>query len=766
MVNSQKYRALRFICSITIVVFMFWGCNPTRHIPADKYLLNTSRIQIDNKKINLQELESNIRQKANKRILGLRFHLWLYNISNIKKETGIHKFLRKTGEEPVIWDPVATAQSVNLLRRYLDRRGYYNAMIFDTIIFKKQKANVLYKIRTNAPYTIRNIKYAIEDTAIQRIVLPDTINSLFKRGQIYDQDILGTERIRIEYWLRDRGYYNFTRYFIYYDADTSLNRKQVDLVLNIQNNEIKQPNGQSIFAPHKIYKIKQVTIRTEPDKTLLTKDLSSELRQDTVNKFGIRFIYQNNNWVKPNIIQQSNFIAPDNIFRISDVENTKKHLSSLGVFRTVNTNQFTELPSNDSSQFNYLNAEIHLSPLDIQSYTWELEGTNSSGNFGGALSLIYEHRSLFGNAENLNLRLKGALESVSKSGIIYKAVEYGTEATVKIPKFLIPFNSMGFKKKYNPQTNITFAYNYKKSPDLTSTVANASFGYSWKGNRYLTHIVNPLDLSLVNIQSISDYLKGRIANTYLVNSYIDHVVSATSYSLVFNNQNLKKAGNYQYLRWNLESSGNLLTLYNKLFSPSKSDTSYYTLFKIRYSQFAKTDVDCRLYTVINNDNSLVYRFFAGVAYPYGNARSIPFEKQYFSGGANSVRGWPVRTLGPGSFRDTIYSQGDIKLEANIEYRFKLISVLEGALFTDVGNVWAIFKDSHRPGAEFLLDKFYKDLAVGSGLGLRLNFGFALLRFDLGAKVYNPMRRYNRWIFNNGGLTMNNLALSMAIGYPF
>jgi outer membrane protein assembly factor BamA len=301
-------------------------------------------------------------------------------------------------------------------------------------------------------------------------------------------------------------------------------------------------------------------------------------------------------------------------------------------------------------------------------------------------------------------------------------------------------------------------------------MANLAFGYSWKQGRYINHQINLMEMNLVYLPFQSDAFRDSIKGTYLEYSYTNHLVPVTSYTWQFNNQNIKKNQDFIFARINVESAGNIITAINSLIG-TKQDSLHYKLFGIRYSQYLKADIDFRFYQVLNAGSMMVYRIFVGAAYPYGNAIAIPFEKLYFSGGANSIRGWQARTIGPGSYKNlkSIYpnSTGDIKLEVNIEYRFKLFWVLEGALFTDVGNIWAITKADQREGALFKMNKFYKDLAIGSGLGFRFDFKFFLFRIDLGMKMRDPsLDAGKKWIFSQKKILASDFALNIAIAYPF
>jgi outer membrane protein assembly factor BamA len=763
----------REITVITLFFILLFGCKPTKYVPEDKYLVNKVKVDVDNKHIKYQDLKSYIRQKPNKRILSLRFHLGLYNLSNINKKTGMSKYLQSVGEAPVIWDQFATDRDIKQLKIFLMNKGYFDANVFDTLDFKDHKVDITFRVQANKPLIVRSIKYAFEDTSLQQYVLADTLNSQLKRGDIFDKYIIDNERIRIESLLRNNGYFYFSRDYVRYDVDSTSNLG--DVTVNILN-RVRTSDNQSL--PFYKYRINQVTISTQPEQGFQqAKQLEKPL--DSVLNNGIKFIYYKGFWVKPNIIQQSNYILPGTLYRIYDVEETRNHLSSLNVFGAPNI-QFTRTSANDSSDVRLLDCLIQLSLSDsIQGFSWEVDGTNSSGNFGGALSLTYQHRSLFRNAENFNLKLRGATEAVRRTDISQyrNTLEYGVEASLKFPKFLLPFNSINFTKRYNPKTLFSTTYNYQRRPEYTYTVANMSFGYQWKGSKYVSHIVNPIEVNFVNLLDTTSKFNQEIKGTYLENMYNDHLVSVSNYSYIHNNQNIKKTSDFHIFRWNLESAGNLLNLINDWTGAKKTAEGYYQILGVRYSQYLKSDIEYRYFHIINESSKLAYRFFGGAAYPYGNAVAIPFEKRYFAGGANSIRGWQLKTLGPGSYLDTISkypnSTGDIKLEANVEYRFKLFWILEGAMFVDAGNIWSITRKDERPGAIFEWNKFYNDIAIGSGLGIRFCLPYFLFRFDFGMKTLNPSYQYGkRWIinrklnFHSHKGEPSDFAISFGINYPF
>jgi hypothetical protein len=412
--------------------------------------------------------------------------------------------------------------------------------------------------------------------------------------------------------------------------------------------------------------------------------------------------------------------------------------------------------------------------LSQQSFNIEVEGTNTAGNPGGALNLVYQHKNLFRGAELFSMKLKGAFEVIAQKDAKLQSIqEYGFETSLRLPKFLVPFlKTEGFIRNYNPTTTIVAAYNFQDMPIYSRRMANATFGYNWSGHSYRTHIVNPIQLNLVKMESIDTAFQKQIdASSYLANSYKNVMILGGNYSFIFNNQKIQKSRDYWFLRVNAEAAGNLLSVASRLAGVRKAEGSYIILGQ-PFAQYIRTDLDLRYNVILNDASSVVYRGFIGMGIPFGNSKAIPFVKQYFGGGANGIRAWQVRSLGPGSYvvPDTINfinQTADIKLEANVEYRFKLFWILEGALFLDAGNIWTFNEDVSRPGSMFRFKTFMNDIAVGTGTGFRFDFKFVTARLDIGMKLRDPsISGKSRWIPASREFVRNDFTFVLGIGYPF
>jgi hypothetical protein len=755
------------------------SCNPTKYISAEETLLNENHIKVNSDRIQKNSLMPYIKQQPNKKIFGARFHLGLYNLSNLKKQNWFHKWLREIGEEPVIFDPYTTVKSKDQIRSYVESKGYFDAIVSDTTTTAKQKTDVYYNIDLRPPYTIRNIYNEIADSNIKRLYLFDSMNCVIERGKPYDVDILQAERSRFERFVRDHGFYAFSGEHIFFRVDSTIGNRQVDIYYGIKKFMTVDETNKIDLVQHPIYKVENIYIYPEfIPKDALEGGESYLKSQDTTFRNGYYFISpKKNERIKYDLILQSLYLKPGATYNFTNAEQSQSHLLALKVYRLVNIN-YNDLRylTTPQSSVQDLICNIQLTPLSQQSYKVELEGTNSAGNIGGAVNLIYQHKNIFHGAQLFNMKLKGAIEALAQENTeLKKSQEYGLEASLRFPEFLLPFfKKEEFIKKYNPTTVVLAAINYQNLPFYERFMSNATFGYTWKASSYKEHQVYPFQFNVVNLLEIDSAYQASIdASSYLAYSYQDVLILGGRYSYIFSNQKINKSKDYWFMRVNAEASGNLLALIKNVSGAPQAEDGTYEFLRQPFAQYIKSDIDVRYNYRFNDAGSIVYRGFFGIGIPYGNSKAIPFEKQYFSGGSNGIRAWQVRTLGPGSFSPTdtvsfVNQTADIKLEANAEYRFKLFWILEGALFLDAGNIWTYRDDPARPGAQFKLNSFYKELAVGTGAGLRFDFSFVLGRIDFGMKLRDPsIASGSKWIIMNRSYDFwDDFALVIGIGYPF
>jgi hypothetical protein len=777
----SKLFHLGYYLSILFLIIAVSSCNPTKYVPEGESLLEENHVSVNKEGIKKADLLPYIKQKPNKRIFGTRFHLGLYNLSNIEKQKWPHKWLRDIGEEPIIYDPYSTAQSKIQIKSYVASKGYFDGKVTDTTETANKKSEVFYNVNLQTAYTIRRLHYEIADSNIKKLCYFDSLNCIIERGKPYDVDVLKTEQSRFERFVKDHGFYGFSGDHIYFRVDSTIGNRQVDIYYGIKNFAKLDAFNRISFVPHSIYRVRNIYINTNfVPRDALERGEAYFKSLDTTLYKGYYFISRKGKpEIKYDLIIRSLYLKPGSVYNATNTEQTQSHLLSMKVYRLVNI-YYTDLNLPDITNYSemMLDCNIQLTLLSQQSYKVELEGTNSAGNLGGALNLIYQHKNLFRGAELFSAKLKGAYEAYTQpDSSLSSAQEYGFETSLRLPKFLVPFlKTEAFIKKYNPSTTILASYNYQALPFYTRTIANATFGYNWKAGNYQEHIVNPLQFNLIKLPFIEPGFAARIdSSSYLAYSYKNVMILGGNYSFIFNNQKIKKSKDFWFLRINAETAGNMLGLAGKLVGAKKTDSTYNILGQ-PYAQYIRTDIDLRYNYILNDVSSVVYRAYFGIGIPYGNSKVIPFEKQYFGGGANGLRAWQVRSLGPGSYlRNTantfVNQTADIKLEANVEYRFKLFWILEGALFLDAGNIWTYRNDQARPGSQFRFNKFSKDIAVGTGTGFRFDFKFVIGRVDLGMKLRDPcdplLVNGSKWIFTRRPYNFrNDFAIVLGIGYPF
>ena len=709
-----------------------------------------------------------LKQRPNLKILGaLRFHLGLYNLSGKDQSKWINRWLRKIGEEPVIYDRTEKERSKTEIERYCKSKGYINAVVTDTIVFDKKKAWVKYKIKPHKPYRVRDSYIKSSDTQVLRKVMADSAKSLIKPGIIFDYDVFDKERERITKLLRSDGYYNFNKTDIQFVVDSNLLSQQVTDTLIIKPKSTQLPDGSVEIEDHKRYTINDIYIYVPPVNNGANTNQTDYINHlDTLDVNGYHFLINENPVIKPEIILHNTLFKKGDIYNSQKVERSHVLLSSIQLIRYVNI-RFEEVEIDDNPM---LNCFIQLSPNKSQSFSINLEGTNKSGNIGGAGIFSYQHRNLFKGAEVFDFRLRGARETQVglNSSLAFNSSEYGTETSLTYPRFLFPLLSDDFRDKIKSSTTLNLSYNFQQRPDYDRTIFKSIFGYDWKSSKRWSHSVDILDLNYVRVGNMTAAFTNYIDTLFLKFSYEDHVIHSINYDITFNSKASKNSRSSVFVRLGAEAAGNTLYAVNSLLS-QKDESGHYTLLNVPFSQYLKFDGEGVFNQYINAKNSLVYRGAFGVAYPYGNLNFLPFEKRYFAGGANSVRAWNVRALGPGTFSapsNAYYNQtGDLKLEANLEYRFKLFWVLEGAMFVDAGNTWTIRQVETQPGSIFKFDSFFKEIGVGYGLGTRFDFSFFVFRFDMGIKAYDPERiKAERWVKKPS--LRSDAAYHIAIGYPF
>ena len=693
-------------------------------------------------------------------------------------------FWQNIGEKPSIYDSTLSIKSLEQIRLYMQTKGFYESVVTYTEKERRHKMFVTYHIKAGTPIRLRDISFKIDDDTISKYVLKDTASSLIKTGGILDVNVLQDERTRISDALKQIGYYNFRKDYIEYTIDTLIGGHQADLVLEVL--PVTMENGKT--SKHRRFYVSNINVYPNYDATKELQDYDSyydNMRTYYSRGVGgsspVTFYYQPDTFrIKPRTIAKEIFVKSGELYNQRSVNDTYKHLSAFNVYKMVEVNFDDHTMSKDS-----LNCNIYLTPSKPQEFVYGIGATNSSGNIGASFTNSYRNKNIFNGAETFDLRYLMSFESQTsfngeQNAFALNTQEYGLESRLYFPRMLAPRFLRMWTREKTPRTNISILLNYRRRPDYTRSMINLNLNYQFADNKYLSSTVTPVRLSSIKISNADQAFLDWLDKLFIKDSYQDHFILGSGYSIVFNNQSSGKRS-YHYVKFNLSWAGNMLTLASRLLNREKNENGSYDapLMHTTYAQFVKTDIDYRHYLRTIGTNVLVFRAFAGVGIPYGNISFMPFTEQYFSGGANSLRAWQIRSVGPGSF-DNADAAGinakypnmtsDMKLEANLEYRFKLFWVVEGAWFFDAGNIWSINKDDKREGGDFDVKRFYKEIAVGSGLGLRLDFDFFLFRADFGLKLRDPsLKDGERWLAKNDHSFIfrgSNWAFCLGIGYPF
>lgn len=789
----MKYN--RFCLSIvtTAIIIILAACSATKHVPDGEYLLDRVSVDVtDRNDVSETELYNFLRQTPNHKVLGFaKLQLATYSLSGHDTTRWYNRWLRRVGQAPVIYDPDLTEASCRQLQLALVNSGYLDArVVADTVRHDgRKRIDVRYRIVAGEPHRIAAMNYNIADRAVRRIVMGDTADAIVKTGMLLDRNALDEERGRITRLLRNAGYYDFNREYINYTADTIAGSRLVGLTLNLHTPSEK-PGGHTALAAladslglsgvrHHRYDVRNVTfvLANQSDT------VGPGAVRDTVTYNGVKFVYGSDRYIRPKVLDEMCYIVAGKPYSAAAVERTYEALGRLSIIRYINIDM---QPVGADGDVGLLDATIYLARNKKMTASVELEGTNSEGDLGFGLGLTYQHRNLNHGSELLTTKLRGSYESLSGNfdGLINnRYTEFAGEVGITLPRFECPFLSKSFKQRRLASTEFTFSANYQERPEYTRIILGTAWKWKWQQQRadYLRRQTYDLiDINYVRLPRSTINFIDEIApsNPLLRYSYEDHFIMRMGYTYSRTNRRLPSATlnalavqpHVTSLRLSVEMAGNLLYGISNMIGQKKS-SGVYKIFGIQYAQYVKGEADFTYTRNFNTRNSLAMHVGAGIAYPYGNSSMVPFEKRFYAGGANGVRGWGVRTLGPGAYdaknsvTDFINQCGDIRLDLSIEYRAKLFWVLEGALFVDAGNIWTIKDYPNQPGGQFKFDKFYKQIAAAYGLGLRMDFTYFLLRLDLGFKAYNPAMNQERWpiIHPRWGRDAN---FHFAVGYPF
>ena len=742
MVKQASYRIFCLACAVFVVVILS-GCSASKFIPDGSFLLDDVEVKSDVKGLEPSQFEPYIRQKGNSKWFSVfKIPLGTYALAGRDTTKWINRKLQDIGEQPVLFDSTQADLTCKDIGNVLHGLGYVRAGVDYSLEFgKKKKVKVVYNLHPGDRFHISSINYDIRDARIDSLLKAiDGGRSRLRVGMPFMVNVLDDERSRITDLLNNNGYVNFHKDFISFSADTVSGHTDIDLTLHLH--KFVAP-GSGEESEHKQYTIGNIAYYAtgKMDKIPLRRS----------------------------VLEENTLLQPGKLYNAEELQKTYNKFGRLQIVKYTNI-KFSERPDS-----NVLDCNIGISTNKINSISFQPEGTNTAGDLGAAASLTYENRNLFNGAENFSIKLRGAFEAITglEGYQNQNYEEYSLETRLVFPRFLIPFLSKKFRRQSTAVSELFASYNMQNRPEFHRRVFSAGWRYRWNdatGRR--SYKVDLLDLNYIYMPWISETFRKEYLddvnniNSILRYNYEDLFIMKLGFGMSYNSGN-------EAFKMNVETSGNLLSGISHLFGGKRNGENQYTLFNIAFAQYVKGDFDYTKVFNIDRNNSLAFHFGIGIAYPYGNSKVLPFEKRYFSGGANSVRGWSVRGLGPGKFKGTdgaidfINQTGDLKLDLNLELRSFLFWKVYGAVFVDAGNIWTLRAYEEQPGGQFRFNDFYKQIAVAYGLGIRFNFDFFILRFDMGMKAINPAYKTNDEhyaIFHPD--FSRDFAFHFAVGLPF
>ena len=716
-----------------------FSCSTTRVLGDGQFRLADNKVVVDNdRKFNTKEIESYIKQKPNSYIIfGWNPFLNIYNWSGKNADKGINKFLRKIGTAPVVYQPSQVEASVENINRHLEYLGYYGSDVRSEVRVNGKRVTVTYSVTLGRRYRIGNVSFAVPDGEFKEDFYADSAAVSIRPGDFLSEDALEKETERAASMFRRKGYFGFTKNYFSFEADTLARRDTADLLMTVK--EYTRNQTAEYARPHRKYFFGDVSISYDND---------------------LKF----NDRVLKNICT----IRPGAMYDEREVNTTYSRLSALRLFSGVNV----ALNPRDSG---IVDCDISLTKSRMQGFKVNLEGsTNSTGLIGISPQVSYYHKNIFHGGQWLNLGFLGNFQFKYDDRSV-KSNEFGVSAGLSFPEFLGLPNSI-FHGPSVPRTEINASYNYQNRPEYTRNMISTSYGYSGSlRNGKFFYQFYPIQAKIVRLTNLDpNFYTTLSGNPFMRDAYQNHFdVGSGLVAYYTTSTALVPKETYEYARLQLDASGNVLSLFNKAMKSDEYGSRL--IWNTPYSQYIRTELTLGKTFVFgkNGGQALAIRLLGGVGYAYGNSSTIPFEKQFYSGGANSMRGWQARSLGPGNSKaDTTFvipsQTGDVKLEANLEYRFPMFWKLCGAVFTDVGNIWTLKETDGDGGSHthFDLKNLAASLAADWGIGLRVDLNFLILRLDMGMKVYDPSLDTARWRSPSQWLKKDGYTLHFGVGYPF
>ena len=759
---------------IFILCLFMAACSGTKLLPKDEKLYTGAEIKLvstDKSSIAVNKgfikniAKSSIRPIPNNSYLGMRPQVWMYMSAGLNPKSKFKKWLKKTGQAPVLMSSLKPEATAAIIDAKLFNIGIFNSMTEFRIVEKKHTASIVYTSYIHTRFKVKEVQYSISDDSISHIIHSAEDMTVIKAGEDYNLDLLKLERIRIDALLKNRGYFYFNPDYLLFKADTSDVNRTITLKLTLKDSI---PDNAKI-----VYRIRNVFINQNYFLTNEPKDSTI----DTLMIHKTVFLgKKEDQYIIPKVILRSVYLKKHEVYSRENHTITLNRLMSMGTFKFVQV----KFSDSDTTATGYLDATILLTPLPKYSASAEMDIVSKSNNYTGPqLNLSLLNKNTFKGAELLNLTMAGSFEAQIGQNNNLFSYSLNPQLELTFPRFLLPFDIKS-RSRYNPTTRFLLSYNYLKRVNyFDMNTFQFIYGFKWKPSLRVEEEFDPINVSYTTVGNQSSLFKALLDTfPFLKKSYEEQFIAGGTYSFTYNEQMLTEKKIQLYFHFTAESAGNVFSLANLIGGANISQYNPSKVVGTIYSQYAKMSVEGRAFYNFEDKNKIALRLFAGVADPFGNSSTMPYSEQFFSGGPNSIRAFQINSVGPGTYHqkdslnEFLQLGGDIKLEMNAEYRFGIYRFLKGALFVDAGNVWLQKSDQSTTGTPFLFSTFMNEMAVGAGVGLRVDVSFFILRFDVAMPLREPWLPENqRWVtdkinFGSSTWRSQNLLLNIAIGYPF
>ena len=805
---NRFFRKERCFIFFIILLPMLTSCSGLKKMSPNESLLVRNNIKIEKStdRITKTYVNSRVVQDPNTTFLGIRWKLMCYNAAKDSSNNWWNRNLRELGEPPVIFDSSTIDESVHRISRFLNDKWYFEPNVsakVQRLRRNNRKVKVSYFLVLNKPYLINEASLTVNDDSVAPYLKNFEKETLLKHGTIYDVDVFDSERERIASKLQSEGFLYFGKNSVSFIVDSSLGNHSMNVKVIISPDKAEDSAGNTVLIPHQQYYIRNISFLSENRRfedansagirnrnrrlnydTLFYDDRTKKEKRKGKPAESYTFIYHEEQTINPSILVQKTFLNSGEKYSSDNVRKSYENLADLRILGYSNIT-FTKVHNDNAagdstkpiSDIKQADCQIILTQNSRYGLTADVEYTTSSGLQGPALNLSFLDRNLFHGGEVFSFRLstKYEFQLSNKSNSnknVTNVFEIALNASIDFPKFLIPFGTNRVYKSFRPRSTVSIGYGFQMRQYYTRGILNTAWGYSWRNNK-MSHIFNPVEINIVRMFRESDEFESFLNSSgrqRLRSQYEDHFVLNMNYTFIYNEQTQNNVRDFNYFKIRAETAGILLYLISEAANAEKNDYGQYKIWGTSFSQYIKLETEYKHYFVFSKNSSLVFRALVGAGYAYGNSEIMPYEKSFFAGGSSSLRAWTLYHVGPGSWSDSRYKDverlGDMTILFNLEGRFQIHSFLKGAVFVDAGNIWTLSKTAPYEGGNFSKD-FYKEFAVNTGVGVRLDFNYFLIRVDLGIPMLDPWEKnMKRWLWRKDGVTWNKLVINFGIGYPF